>query len=41
MSQTYKYIDSIPKPLLNDFVHNNVIPYVGAGFPKMLIFQMD
>lgn len=34
MPQIYKYIDSIPKPLLNDFIHNNVIPFVGAGFSK-------
>lgn len=30
----YKYIASIPKPLLNDFVNNRVIPFVGAGFSK-------
>lgn len=30
----YKYILSIPKPLLNDFVNNRVIPFVGAGFSK-------
>lgn len=30
----YKYISSIPKPLLNDFVNNRVIPFVGAGFSK-------
>lgn len=30
----YKYIPLIPKPLLNDFVNNRVIPFVGAGFSK-------
>lgn len=30
----YKYLSSIPKPLLNDFVKNRVIPFVGAGFSK-------
>ncbi len=30
----YKYIPLIPKPLLNDFVNNKVIPFVGAGFSK-------
>ena len=30
----YKYISSIPKPLLNDFISNRVIPFVGAGFSK-------
>lgn len=30
----YKYITSIPKPLLNDFVNNRVIPFIGAGFSK-------
>ncbi len=30
----YKYISSIPKPLLNDFVNGRVIPFVGAGFSK-------
>lgn len=30
----YKYISSIPKPLLNDFVNNKVIPFIGAGFSK-------
>lgn len=32
--RTIKYILSIPKPLLNDFVNNRVIPFVGAGFSK-------
>ncbi|WP_288867044.1 hypothetical protein [uncultured Sneathia sp.] len=27
-------ISSIPKPLLNDFVNNRVISFVGAGFSK-------
>jgi len=27
-----KYIHSIPKPLLDDFVNNKVVPFVGAGF---------
>ena len=31
---TYKYLKSIPKPLLNDFLNNRVIPFVGAGFSK-------
>lgn len=30
----YKYISSIPKPLLKDFVAGKVIPFVGAGFSK-------
>lgn len=30
----YKYINKIPKPLLNDFVENKVVPFVGAGFSK-------
>lgn len=30
----YKYIKSIPPPLLNDFVKNRVVPIVGAGFSK-------
>ncbi|MBM6743131.1 SIR2 family protein [Drancourtella massiliensis] len=30
----YKYLSSIPRPLLNDFVNNRVIPFVGAGFSK-------
>lgn len=29
-----KYISSIPKPLLNDFINNKVIPFIGAGFSK-------
>ena len=34
LSMEYKYLSSIPKPLLNDFVKNRVIPFVGAGFSK-------
>ena len=34
LSMEYKYLSSIPKPLLNDFVNNRVIPFVGAGFSK-------
>ena len=30
----YKYLNSIPKPLLIDFLNNRVIPFVGAGFSK-------
>ena len=30
----YKYINSIPKPLLDDFVNNRVVPIVGAGLSK-------
>lgn len=30
----YKYIPLIPKPLLNDFLSNKVIPFIGAGFSK-------
>lgn len=30
----YKYISSMPKSLLNDFVNNRVIPFIGAGFSK-------
>lgn len=31
---TYKYIPIIPRPLLNDFISNRVVPFVGAGFSK-------
>ncbi len=34
MTQLYKYVNEIPKPLLDDFVHGKVIPFVGAGFSK-------
>lgn len=34
MEQEYKYISSIPKPLLDDFIRSKVIPFVGAGFSK-------
>ena len=30
----YQYIPIIPKPLLNDFISNRVVPFVGAGFSK-------
>ena len=30
----YKYITSIPKPLLKDFLDRRVIPFIGAGFSK-------
>ena len=30
----YKYLSSIPMPLLHDFVNNRVGPFVGAGFSK-------
>ena len=30
----YKYINSIPKPLLDDLLKNRVVPIVGAGFSK-------
>lgn len=30
----YKYISTIPKPLLDDFLMNRVVPIVGAGFSK-------
>lgn len=30
----YKYIPIIPKPLLNDFINNRVVPFIGAGFSK-------
>lgn len=30
----YKYISMIPKPLLDDFINNRVIPFAGAGFSK-------
>lgn len=30
----YKYIQIVPKPLLDDFVNGRVIPFVGAGFSK-------
>ena len=29
-----KYISFIPQPLLNDFVKNRVVPFVGAGFSR-------
>lgn len=29
-----KFIDQIPKPLLEDFLCGRVIPFVGAGFSK-------
>lgn len=32
--KNYKYIPQIPKPLLNDFLENRVIPIVGAGFSR-------
>ena len=28
------FIDSIPKPLLDDIVHNQCIPIIGAGFSR-------
>lgn len=31
---TVDYISYIPKPLLNDFINNRVVPFVGAGFSK-------
>lgn len=34
MDKTYKYISAIPKPLLDDFIHNKVVPIIGAGFSK-------
>lgn len=30
----FKYITSIPKPLLKDFLDRRVIPFIGAGFSK-------
>lgn len=30
----YKYLNSIPKPLLNDFLCDRVVPFVGSGFSK-------
>lgn len=30
----YTYISYIPTPLLNDFIDNRVVPFVGAGFSK-------
>jgi len=27
-----KYLNDVPKPLQEDFVENNVLPFVGAGF---------
>ena len=32
-----KYIDSIPKTLLDDFAESRVVPMVGAGFSKNAI----
>lgn len=29
-----KYLQHIPKPLLEDFINDNVIPIIGAGFSK-------
>ena len=34
MASDFRYIHSIPKPLLDDFVSNKVVPFVGAGFSK-------
>lgn len=34
MKKGYTYIRCIPKPLLEDFVCNRVVPFVGAGFSK-------
>lgn len=33
-NRKYKYLSSIPQPLLKDFLSNRVIPFVGAGFSK-------
>lgn len=30
----YKYIDSFPKPFLEDLVNNRCLPFIGAGFSK-------
>ena len=30
----YKYVQFFPKPLLDDFVNNRVVPFIGAGFSK-------
>jgi len=30
----YKYLPLLPKPLLDELVHNNVVPFIGAGFSK-------
>lgn len=29
-----EYLSLIPKPLLDDFINDNVVPFVGAGFSK-------
>ncbi|MFQ9465043.1 MAG: hypothetical protein ACLR09_09125 [Gallintestinimicrobium sp.] len=34
-----KYLKYIPKTLQEDFIDNRVIPFVGAGFSKMLLPQ--
>lgn len=34
MKRNSKYLSKIPKPLLDDFVNNKVVPIVGAGFSK-------
>lgn len=30
----YKYIDSFPKPFLEDLINNRCLPFIGAGFSK-------
>ena len=30
----YKYIDTFPKPFLEDLVNNRCLPFIGAGFSK-------
>ena len=34
MKHEKKYLSLVPKPLLDDFIHNKVVPFVGAGFSK-------
>lgn len=30
----YKYLNLVPRPLLEDFINDNIVPIVGAGFSK-------
>lgn len=36
-----KYLKYIPKTLQEDFIDNRVISFIGAGFSKNAVFQME
>ena len=36
-----KYLKYIPRTLQEDFIDNRVLPFVGAGFSKMLLPQKE